>query len=64
MSNDLLEMALKLKAETGESAFYCRKALSKCEWDFDRAKKFLKEYTWDSHGFLVKIEKESLHEFA
>lgn len=49
---------VELKAISGDTAYNCKKALSFCAHDFDRAVMFLKENTWDSHGFLVKRSKE------
>lgn len=52
---DLKETALKLREETGQTAFNCRKALMSNDLDYERAKAFLKMYSWDSHGFKYEI---------
>lgn len=54
ISQELVDKVVQLRQRTGVSAYNCRKALARCEWDLDKAQEFLKEFTWDSHGFRVK----------
>lgn len=54
---ELKKLALKLREETGESAFACRRVLARFDYDSDQAKAWFKLYYFDSHGFVRERNK-------
>lgn len=54
---ELAQASAKLREETGTSMYDCRKVLALNDFDMDKAREWLKQYYFDSHGFRREIKE-------
>lgn len=60
MTQELVDKVLELRKLTGAPAMICRKALSRTEWDLEKAKKYVDDLD-DKYPTMLITPRSPLH---